>query len=94
MTASLEDRKHYLQAKLKMKFPVGRVGMSHCGFESRGRILPSLRQVFASRYALTEQQGQVFVTSVPVTKKMGQCSEGVMLQMGLHHGGRAHLRRP
>ena len=70
-----------------MKFPVGRVGMSHCGFESRGRIFPSLQQVFTSRYALTEQQVQVFVSFVPVTEKMRRCSEGVMLRIGLHRGG-------
>lgn len=35
-----------------MKFPVGRVGMSHRGLERRGRIFPSLQQVLTSRCAL------------------------------------------
>lgn len=35
-----------------MKFPVGTVGMSHCGSESRGGIFPSLQKGFTFRSAL------------------------------------------
>lgn len=49
---SFAEGRNYLQVQLKMKFPVGRVGMSHCGSESRGGIFPSLQQGFTSRSAL------------------------------------------
>lgn len=72
-----------------MKFPVGSVGVSHCGFGSRGRTFPSLQQVFPSRCAPTEQRVQVFVT-----EKTRRCSEGVTLRMGLRRGGEPTLVDP
>jgi len=76
-----------------VKFPVGSVGMSHCGFESRGRsFLPCCRFLLPDR--LAEQQAQVFITLVPVTEKTKRCSLGVALWMGLHHGGEHVLIAP
>lgn len=49
---SFIEGRNYLQVQLKMKFPVGRVGMSHCGSESRGGIFPPLQHGFTSSSAL------------------------------------------